>query len=80
MHPLFTCELVRQYHAARRPYSAVHPGPAPRWSTEVSALLLRRSIVVAERRAARLERDTDRLTAVLTDVEARARTARARLA
>ena len=81
MHPVLDCDLARLRHADLRADAVTAPGrPASRWSTEVAALLLRRSIAVAERRAARLERDTARLTAALADVEARARTTRARLA
>jgi len=80
MHPVLDCDLARLRHAGLRPVGPRTDTPPSRWSVEVTALLLRRSIAVAERRAARLERDTTRLTAVLADVEGRARVARARLA
>ena len=81
MHPVLDCDLARLRHADLRADAVAAPGrPASRWATEVAALVLRRSIAVAERRAARLERDTARLAAALADVEARARTTRARLA
>ncbi len=88
MHPVLDCDLARLRHADLRA-AATGPLPAPvggvgrpasRVSTEVAALVLRRSIAVAERRAARLERETTRLAAALADVEARARSTRARLA
>jgi hypothetical protein len=80
MHPVLDCDLARLRHAELRPVGPRRSTPPSRWSVELSAMLLRRSIAVAERRAARLERDTTRLAAVLADVEGRARVARARLA
>ena len=80
MHPLLDCELARLRHAELRPVAPRTVTRPSRWSVELAALLLRRSIAVAERRAARLEADTTRLGAVLDDVEGRARAARARLA
>ncbi|MFC3688950.1 hypothetical protein [Aquipuribacter hungaricus] len=51
-----------------------------RWSADLATVLLRRRMTVAERRAARLDRDRARLGAAIADVEARARATRARLA
>lgn len=78
MHPVLVQDLARDRHL--RLLAGTTRGRAPVPPTGLTVLALRHSLHRAERRAAALEREQQRLGVVLAEVEQRARAARARLA